>query len=77
MNAFIKEAASNKIRKGYWDSTPFWGLGMHTGSDGNLWFMGHSGQCIGGNLKNNRVVAATGFRDSKARDDLAMELLRR
>jgi CubicO group peptidase (beta-lactamase class C family) len=77
MDAFVKEAAATKIPKGYWDSAPFWGLGMHTGSDGNLWFMGHSGQRIGINLQKNRVVATTGYRDSRARDNLAQELLRK
>lgn len=77
MNAFVKEAAATRIPKGYWDSAPFWGLGMHTGADGNLWFLGHSGQRIGINLQKNRVVAATGYRDSRSRDNLAQELLRK
>lgn len=62
MNDYIREAASPLVAKGYWGSAPFWGYGIHTGSDGNTWLLGHGGQMIGINRKTGRVLVVNAFK---------------
>jgi len=75
MNDFMKEAARPLIAKGYWDSAPQFGLGLHVGADGNTWFFGHSAQRVGINVKTGRVVATNGFSEWPGTDALARRLL--
>ena len=75
MNAFIKEAAQALVTKGYWDSAPQFGLGLHVGADGNTWFFGHASQRVGINAKTGRVVATNGWREWRGLDGLARRLL--
>jgi CubicO group peptidase (beta-lactamase class C family) len=75
MNDFMKEAARPLIARGYWDSAPQFGLGLHVGADGNTWFFGHSAQRVGINVKTGRVVATNGFSEWPGLDALARRLL--
>lgn len=75
MNEFIKDAATPHINKGYWDSAPRFGLGLHIGADGNTWLMGHGAQRIGINIKNDRVVAINGHTDWRGVDPAVQQLL--
>lgn len=65
---FIKEAAKPLVQKGYWDAAPAWGLGLHTGADGNTWMFGHGGQRVGINVKTGRVFATNGSSDPRGLD---------
>jgi len=60
--AFLRDAAAPHISKGYWNSAPTWGLGLHVGADGNTWLFGHGGQRVGINVKMGRVFATNGFK---------------
>lgn len=75
MQAFMKDAAHPHVAKGYWNSAPSWGLGLHVGADGNTWMFGHGGQRVGINLKNSRVFAANGSKDQSFTDPDAQGLL--
>ncbi len=75
MNDFMKEAARPLIAKGYWDSAPQFGLGLHVGADGNTWFFGHSSQRIGINAKTGRVIATNGWNEWRGMDVIARRLL--
>lgn len=75
MNAYISEAASPLVAKGYWASAPFWGYAIHTGADGNTWFFGHSSQRIGINRKTGRVLVVNGFKEWRGLDESVQRLL--
>ncbi|MCX7168578.1 MAG: serine hydrolase [Rhodocyclales bacterium] len=75
MNEFMKDAATPHVQKGYWDSAPRFGLGLHVGADGNTWIFGHGGQRIGINAKTGRVVATNGSRQWRGYDDQVQSLL--
>ena len=75
MNDFMKEAAQPLIAKGYWDSAPQFGLGLHVGADGNTWFYGHSSQRIGINAKTGRVIATNGWNEWRGMNPVARRLL--
>ncbi|APW44133.1 serine hydrolase domain-containing protein [Rhodoferax saidenbachensis] len=77
MQEFVKEAAKPLVAKGYWDAAPQWGLGLHTGADGNTWMFGHAGQRVGINVKNGRVFATNSMRDTTMTDSSARSLLAR
>jgi len=78
VSAFLRDAATPHTRKGYWNSAPFFGMGIHVGADGNPWIMGHGAQRIGINVKNARVLATSGFREwSRSYDNQAQNLLAR
>lgn len=74
---FIKEAAKPLVQKGYWESAPAWGLGLHTGADGNTWMFGHGGQRVGINVKTGRVFATNGSSDSRGADTTIQGILAR
>lgn len=69
LNEFMKDAATPHVQKGYWESAPRFGLGLHVGADGNTWVFGHGGQRIGINAKTGRVVATNGSRQWRGYDD--------
>jgi CubicO group peptidase (beta-lactamase class C family) len=75
MNAYIREAASPLVAKGYWASAPYWGYAIHTGADGNTWFMGHGGQRTGINRKTGRVLVIHGFKEWSGMDASIQRLL--
>ena len=75
MNDFMKRAAEPLIAKGYWDSAPQFGLGLHVGADGNTWFYGHSSQRIGINAKTGRVIATNGWNEWRGMNPVARRLL--
>ena len=75
MNAYIREAASPLVAKGYWDSAPFWGYAIHTGADGNTWFFGYGVQRIGINQKTGRVLVVNGFKEWPGSDASIQKLL--
>ena len=75
LNEFIQDAAMPHVQKGYWDSAPRFGLGLHRGADGNTWIFGHGGQRIGINAKTGRVVATNGSRQWRGYDDQVQSLL--
>ena len=75
MNAYIREAASPLVAKGYWASAPFWGYAIHTGADGNTWFFGHGVQRIGINQKTGRVLVVNGFKEWPGSDSSIQKLL--
>lgn len=78
VGAFLRDAATAHTRKGYWNSAPFFGMGIHVGKDGNPWIMGHGAQRIGINVKTGRMLATNGFRQwSRSYDDQAQDLLAR
>jgi CubicO group peptidase (beta-lactamase class C family) len=62
MHEFMKDAALPHVEKGYWNSAPRFGLGLHVGADGNTWILGHGGQRVGINVKTGRVFATNGSR---------------
>ncbi len=74
---FIKEAAQPLVKKGYWDAAPAWGLGLHTGADGNTWMFGHGGQRVGINVKTGRVFATNGHSDPSGVDVTIQGILAR
>lgn len=74
---FIKEAAKPLVRKGYWWDAPAWGLGLHTGADGNTWMFGHGSQRIGINVKTGRVFATNGYFDPREVDATIQGILAR
>lgn len=74
---FVKEAARPLVRKGYWDAAPAWGLGLHTGADGNTWMFGHGGQRVGVNVKTGRVLATNGYSDPRGIDTMIQDILAR
>jgi CubicO group peptidase (beta-lactamase class C family) len=74
---FVRDAASPHINKGYWNSAPSWGLGLHVGADGNTWMFGHGAQRIGVNAKMGRVFAANGFKQWQGYDGYAQGILSR
>lgn len=65
MNSFVQEAAQPKLSKGsYWAyPAPSWGFGMHTGSDKNVYFLGHGGQRLALNPKTGRILVMNSFRE--------------
>lgn len=75
LNEFIQDAAMPHVHKGYWDSAPRFGLGLHKGADGNTWIFGHGGQRIGMNAKTGRLVATNGSRQWRGYDDQVQSLL--
>lgn len=75
MQAFMKDAAYPHVAKGYWNSAPSWGLGLHHGADGNTWMFGHGGQRVGINVKANRLFSANGSKDHPFTDPDAQRLL--
>lgn len=77
VSAFLREAATAQVRKGYWDAAPSFGLGLHVGADGNTWMFGHGGQRVGINVKTGRVLATNGHRDWRNIDTYAQGLLAR
>ena len=77
MQDFVKEAAKPLVNKGYWEAAPQWGLGLHTGLDGNTWMFGYGGQRIGINAKSGRVFATNSMRDTAMTDSGARSLLAR
>ncbi len=74
---FMKEAAKPLVQKGYWDAAPSWGLGLHTGRDGNTWMFGHGGQRVGINVKTGRVFATNGHSDQSGVDVTIQGILAR
>ncbi len=74
---FIKDAAKPQVQKGYWDAAPAWGLGLHTGADGNTWMFGHGGQRVGINVKTGRVLATNGYSDPRGVDTTVQGILAR
>ena len=76
MNAYIREAASPLVAKGYWASAPFWGYAIHTGADGNTWFFGHGVQRIGINRKTGRILIVNGFKEWPGYDASIQKLLK-
>jgi CubicO group peptidase (beta-lactamase class C family) len=77
VSGFLREAASVQLQKGYWNSAPAFGLGIHVGADGNPWIFGHGAQRIGVNVKAGRVFATNGFRQWRTFDSNAQSLLSR
>ena len=78
VSAFLREAAQPLTAKGYWPSAPFFGMGIHVGSDGNPWIAGHGGQRIGVNMKTGRVLSTNGFKEwSRNYDSFTHGLLAR
>lgn len=75
VSAFLREAASAQVQKGYWESAPAFGLGLHVGADGNTWMFGHGGQRVGINAKSGRVFSTNGYRDWRNIDMYAQSLL--
>jgi CubicO group peptidase (beta-lactamase class C family) len=73
---FVQDAAKPQVTKGYWPDAPFWGLGLHTGSDGNTWMFGYGGQRIGINVNNRRVFATNSMRDTPITDSGARSFLK-
>lgn len=74
---FMKEAAKPLYKKGYWEPAPAWGLGLHTGADGNTWMFGHGGQRVGINVKTGRVFATNGHSDPRGVDTTIQGILAR
>jgi CubicO group peptidase (beta-lactamase class C family) len=74
---FVKEAAQPLVAKGYWNSVPTWGLGLHQSADGNVWMFGYGGQRIGINTQKNRVFVTNSNRDLQGTDSGAIRLLAR
>jgi CubicO group peptidase (beta-lactamase class C family) len=77
MTEFVREAAKPQVRKGYWDSAPAFGLGLHVGADGNTWILGHGGQRVGINVRTSRVFATNGAKQWQSFDRDAQALLAR
>lgn len=77
IQAYLKEATSPLVSKGYWESAPSWGLGIHVGADGNPWFFGHGGQRVGIDVKAGRVIATNNHRDLRGGDRSLMGALAR
>lgn len=77
VSGFLREAIMPQVQKGYWASAPAFGLGVHTGADGDPWFLGHGGQRIGINTKTGRVFATNGFKQWRTFDSNAQSLLAR
>jgi CubicO group peptidase (beta-lactamase class C family) len=75
MNAYVREAASPLVAKGYWGSAPHWGYAIHTGADGNSWFFGHSGQRVGIHRKTGRILVTNGFTEWSGFDVSVQRLL--
>ncbi|MGB4116722.1 MAG: serine hydrolase domain-containing protein [Polaromonas sp.] len=75
MNAYVREAASPLVAKGYWGSAPHWGYALHTGADGNTWFFGHSAQRVGINRKTGRILVTNGFTEWSGFDANVQKLL--
>ncbi len=74
---FMKEAAKPLVQKGYWNSAPSYGLGLHTGADGNTWMFGHGGQRVGINVQTGRVFATNGHSDPRGVDVTIQGILAR
>lgn len=72
---FVKEAAQPLVSKGYWASAPSWGMGLHTGADGQTWMFGYGGQRVGVHAQRRRVFATNNNRDGT--DTQAQGLLSR
>lgn len=77
MRQFVKEAASPLVAKGYWQSAPAYGMGLHTGADGQVWMFGYNGQRIGVRTDRRRVFVTTNNRDGEAIDRGSQSLLSR
>jgi CubicO group peptidase (beta-lactamase class C family) len=75
IQAFLKEATSPLVTKGYWPPAPAWGLGIHVGTDGNPWFFGHGGQRVGIDVKRQRIIATNNHRDIRGMEKSLMEVL--
>ena len=76
VSAFLRDAAQPLTAKGYWPAAPHFGMGIHTGLDGNPWIMGHGAQRIGINPKTGRVLSTNGFREwDRSFDRLTQGLL--
>jgi hypothetical protein len=77
VSGFLRDAATAQVQKGYWNSAPGFGLGIHVGADGNAWMFGHGGQRVGINVKTGRVLATNGFRQWPEFDRDAQSLIAR
>lgn len=76
VSTFLREAAQPLTAKGYWPAAPSFGMGIHTGADGNPWIFGHGAQRIGINPKSGRVLSTNGFREwSRGFDSQTQSLL--
>lgn len=77
VQAYLKEATSPLVKKGYWPPAPAWGLGIHVGADGNPWFFGHGGQRIGIQVAGKRIIATNNHRDIRGSETTLMGVLAR
>ena len=77
IQAFLKEASSPLVTKGYWPPAPAWGLGIHVGADGKPWFFGHGGQRVGIDVARGRVIATNNHRDVRGVETTLMGVLGR
>jgi hypothetical protein len=76
MNRFVQQAAQATIAKGYWEPARGWSGPGAWGADGNTWFFGHGAQRVGVNIRNQRVIATNGWRDSRSADPTVQRLLK-